>query len=358
MHSPVSDVQNVIPRSCPIHITRSVPPHSCVVPRASRRPATCCCRTPRRSRDSPAQAWDVLRRFVGRVSAHCFTPHLQQTWLPHQFGLSTRAGTETLARVPRVAILSVDAAGAYGRGSPLGALPRLAGTRGSTRFPRTSRRARVGTGRPFNAWPVFARCPCWAPGGTGRLARALEACPCPSQARRVWNAAGEEPAHICALQLVGAVTVRVRDGELPHDQWSHKVPGTPLGTHAYVQRQLSLKGAGHDRVLQAVPALGDLQAAWLFFAFLRCTACQLLAARPSANRNRGYSARPCGRPTAKNGGTACCPLWRPRPALRIWRLSCGPLGSLGFLVRHIAGCAGPCTGSSRTDAASIAGLAC
>ena len=35
---------------------------------------------------------------------------------------------------------------------------------------------------------------------------------------RVWNAAGEEPAHICALQLVGAVTVRVRDGELPHDQ--------------------------------------------------------------------------------------------------------------------------------------------
>ena len=64
---------------------------------------------------------DVLRRLVGRALAQAFAPHFQRACLPHQFGLSTRAGTEALARVlraateldPRATVLSVDAVGAF-----------------------------------------------------------------------------------------------------------------------------------------------------------------------------------------------------------------------------------------------------
>ena len=46
---------------------------------------------------------NVLRRLVGRVLAQTFSAQLQQACQPFQFGLSTRAGTEALARVLRVA---------------------------------------------------------------------------------------------------------------------------------------------------------------------------------------------------------------------------------------------------------------
>ena len=76
---------------------------------------------------------DVLRRLVGRVIAQHFAPHLQQACMPHQFGLSTRAGTEAVCRLlraateacPRATVLSVDAVGAFdhvSRAAMLGAL--------------------------------------------------------------------------------------------------------------------------------------------------------------------------------------------------------------------------------------------
>ena len=39
------------------------------------------------------------------------------------------------------------------------------------------------------------------------------------------------------------------------------VLGTPLGTDAFVQRQLELKRVEHDRLLTCIPAIADLQAA-------------------------------------------------------------------------------------------------
>eukprot|EP00439_Symbiodinium_sp_Y106_P083753 s1591_g24.t1 len=76
---------------------------------------------------------DVLRRLVGCALAQAFAPQFERTCLPHQFGLSTRAGTEALARVlraateidPRATMLSVDAVGAFdhvSREAMLGAL--------------------------------------------------------------------------------------------------------------------------------------------------------------------------------------------------------------------------------------------
>ena len=74
---------------------------------------------------------DVLRRLLGRALAQHFAPHFQSACLPHQFGLSTRVGTEAVNRLlraateanPRATVLSVDAVGAFvARGAMLDAL--------------------------------------------------------------------------------------------------------------------------------------------------------------------------------------------------------------------------------------------
>ena len=118
---------------------------------------------------------DVLGRLTGRLLAQAYATQLQQACLPFQFGLSTRAGTEALARVltvateldPRATVLSVDAAGAYdhvSRGAMLEALharpelqpllpyagsfmPHPAPTRGSTpvALPTSSPKRREGS---------------------------------------------------------------------------------------------------------------------------------------------------------------------------------------------------------------------
>ena len=76
---------------------------------------------------------DVLRRLVGRVLAQALAQQIQDACMPFQYGLSTRAGTEAVARVlraatevnPRTTVLSVDAVGAYdhvSRGAMLSAV--------------------------------------------------------------------------------------------------------------------------------------------------------------------------------------------------------------------------------------------
>ena len=75
----------------------------------------------------------MLRRLLGRALAQHFAPHFQSACLPHQFGLSTRVGTEAVNRPlraateanPRATVLSVDAVGAFdhvARGAMLDAL--------------------------------------------------------------------------------------------------------------------------------------------------------------------------------------------------------------------------------------------
>ena len=87
---------------------------------------------------------DVLRRLLGRALAQHFAPHFQSACLPHQFGLSTRVGTEAVNRPlraateanPRATVLSVDAVGAFdhvARGAMLDAL--LANLRSSPSSP-------------------------------------------------------------------------------------------------------------------------------------------------------------------------------------------------------------------------------
>ena len=76
---------------------------------------------------------DAFRRLVGRVLARHFASQFQDACMPHQYGLSTRTGTEAVSRLlraatetcPRATMLSVDAVGAFdhvSRGAMLGAL--------------------------------------------------------------------------------------------------------------------------------------------------------------------------------------------------------------------------------------------
>ena len=64
---------------------------------------------------------DLLRRLVARSLAQQFSQHIQQACSPHQYALSTRAGTEAVVHVitsateldPNNTIVSVDGIGAY-----------------------------------------------------------------------------------------------------------------------------------------------------------------------------------------------------------------------------------------------------
>ena len=64
---------------------------------------------------------DVFRRLVGRTLAQEYASELQAACMPFQYGLSTRAGTEALVRLlrvatemdPRATVLSIDAVGAF-----------------------------------------------------------------------------------------------------------------------------------------------------------------------------------------------------------------------------------------------------
>ena len=87
---------------------------------------------------------------------------------------------------------------------------------------------------------------------------------------RVWNAAGEEPPGIADMQGDSDAVVWTGDWSLRPDQQGLLVLGIPLGSDAFVQRQLELKRAEHDRLLTRIPAVEDLQAAWLLLRFCAC----------------------------------------------------------------------------------------
>ena len=267
--------------------------------------------------------------------------------LPHQYGLSTRAGTEALTRVlrtavevdPRATILSVDAIGAFdhvSRQAMLGALSSRPGLQPLLPYARqfygapsvytwvdgnaTSHEIAQGEGGEqgdplMPALHAIAQQPALhevqaalregeaifaylddtyivaAPERVKELYECYRAALW-SHARvelnfgktRIWNAAGEEPRDIADLQQEGGDAVWVGDWSLPPEQQGLVVLGAPIGSEAYVQRQLRLKRDEHDRLLQRIPAVEDLQAAWLLLRHCACPrANYLLRALPPAS---------------------------------------------------------------------------
>jgi len=84
---------------------------------------------------------------------------------------------------------------------------------------------------------------------------------------RVWNAAGEEPAGLARFQPVGADPVWTGAWSLPAHQQGLLVLGAPLGSEAFVQLELRNKRGTQDQLLTRLPAVGDLQCAWLLLLF-------------------------------------------------------------------------------------------
>ena len=114
---------------------------------------------------------------------------------------------------------------------------------------------------------------------------------------RIWNAAGEEPRDVAELQPEGGVTVWVGDWSFPQAQQGLIVLGAPIGNMAYVQRQLQLNRDEHDRLLERILAVEDLQAASLLLRHCACPRanyCFTLSRLPSCQRALlGDAARLC-----------------------------------------------------------------
>ena len=273
---------------------------------------------------------DVLRRLVGRVLAQAFAQQIQDACMPFQYGLSTRTGTEAVARVlraatevnPRTTVLSVDAVGAYdhvSRGAMLGAVlerPALqpllpyvrqfyatvstyvwtdshgrvhdiaqgeGGEQGDPLMPALYSLAQHGALQEVQAQlldgeAVFAYLDdIYVVAAPERIMELYDAVDRALWERarvqlnrgktRIWNSAGEEPPCIEGLQREISDPVWVGDWALPRHQQGLTVLGTPLGADAFVQHQLRLKREAQDCLLQRIPAVDDLQAAWLLLRY-------------------------------------------------------------------------------------------
>ena len=78
---------------------------------------------------------------------------------------------------------------------------------------------------------------------------------------RVWNAAGDKPEGVEAL---GA---KAWTGELPLSQRGVVVLGTPIGSTEFVNDWIRSKLAEHKVLLDRIPAMQDVQCAWLVLLF-------------------------------------------------------------------------------------------
>ena len=269
---------------------------------------------------------DVFRRLVGRVLARHFASQFQDACMPHQYGLSTRTGTEAVSRLlraatemcPRATILSVDTVGAFdhvSRGAMLGAPLARRELHSLLPFAR-----QFYSSPSVYTWCDDDGCPHEVIQGEGgeqgdplmpafyALAQHDALCDLQGQLRdgeavfaflddmyivalpertralydalsnalwdrarirlhegktRIWNAAGEEPPAVADLGGDAREPVWVGDWSLPPERQGLTVLGSPLGHDAFVAHHLQSKRAEHDRLLQRIPHLDDLQAAWL-----------------------------------------------------------------------------------------------
>ena len=92
---------------------------------------------------------------------------------------------------------------------------------------------------------------------------------------RIWNLSGRVPP---ALGQPGApeASCWVGAGGRPVEEQGLTVLGVPVGSAAFVRSQLLQSRARHDRLLERLPALGDLQASWLLLLFCCSPRCNYL----------------------------------------------------------------------------------
>ena len=89
---------------------------------------------------------------------------------------------------------------------------------------------------------------------------------------KMWNRSGDEPETCARLQAAAAVVdqsavVWRGDHTLPVSSQGVKILGSPVGHPGYVSAQLQVKSDSHSVLLDRIPAMEDLQAAWLLLLF-------------------------------------------------------------------------------------------
>ena len=287
-----------------------------------------------RTAGSEALWWgrDLLRRMVARCLAHTYATPIHQACQPHQFALSTRAGTEAVVhaltaateQTPDLTILSIDGVGAFDT------ISRQAMLQGLAAVPEANRC--IPFVRMFYAQPSAyiwhdnagaARTILQAEGGEqgdplmpalfslgqrAALQRAQQelqegehlfaflddvyVLSQPARIRpiydllahhlhaharirlnsgkpRIWNAAGSEPPNIQDL----GPDVWVGNPGLPRTSQGLVALGAPVGTQEYKQQHLQQTLTQHTELLQAIPTLDDLQASWLLLLFCASPRC-------------------------------------------------------------------------------------
>ena len=285
---------------------------------------------------------DLLRRVVARTLAQQHALTFQQACSPHQYALSTRAGSEAVVHAitslteldPTNTILSIDGVGAYdtiARSSMLQALAEVEGTNTCLAFvrqfyattstyiwhdhngqPHEVSQAEGGEqGDPLMP-ALFSLGQRTAlqtvhsnlePGET--LFAFLDdvyVVLLPHRVRpvydllqhhlfnqahiqlnagktRVWNQAGQPPPNIQAL---GPDVWACSSDTLSQEQ-GLMVLGAPVGTASYKQQQLQRTREQHNSLLQRLSELEDLQAAWLLPLFCASPRCHYHLRMPLAD---------------------------------------------------------------------------
>ena len=108
---------------------------------------------------------------------------------------------------------------------------------------------------------------------------------------QVWNRGGVDPANIqfSSRMLLSLTQTRLfgeEDEVLPTIDQGVVILGTPLGHSDFVQRHLQSKVESHRVLLERIPAVPDVQAAWLILLFCASARANFLlrALPPEATR--------------------------------------------------------------------------
>ncbi len=267
-------------------------------------------------------AGDIVRRLVSRTIAQQIGPEVEEATSPHQYALSTRAGTECVAHAlqaltaqdERMTVLSIDGVGAFdsiSRAAMLSALSQLPGASATLPF------VKMWYGQPSNyLWEddegQAHRIPqgeggeqgdalmplLYALGQHGAL-EAIKSRLLPGErlfaflddlyvaamperiveiygileqelwrhARiringgktQVWNRGGARPA---GVESLGRRAWR-GEGTGPLERQGVTILGTPLGTPEFVRSSLRKVCEEQRLLLQRIPGIQDTQAAWL-----------------------------------------------------------------------------------------------
>ena len=86
---------------------------------------------------------------------------------------------------------------------------------------------------------------------------------------RIWNASGQQPPNIETL----GPEVWVGSTSQPRHEQGLTVLGAPVGTTEYKQHHLQHLRTEHDKLLQQLPHLQDLQASWLLLLYCASPRC-------------------------------------------------------------------------------------